>query len=403
MDVYLELLRRRDIRRIICSAIPARLAYSMVGLSFFFYAKDLHHSLALAGLVIGANTLTSAGSAGIRGAAVDRYGQTKPLALLAPFYCATLILAACVSLDSALTVGLAALNGLCSPPINLSTRPLYKMALPADKVRAAWALDTTMGSTMLVLGPAVATLLALQVSPRVALLTTGVLMLGGSYGLLTSAVSRRWRSEPTIAGAAGIFQTPAMWVLAIDGLAFGLGLGALDVAIPSAASLHHDQALAAPLLAAFALGGVIGGVWAGAMAKRARPLRGLRICSVITVALLLLLPVTNPGWLMGVVLVGAGVATGPAQIFLLEVLDLVRPRGAAVRSQGWLWSIEGGAAAIGSSAAGALAASHGSAAALSLVGGCAFISPIALWVGRRHFVGPEGQSLETYRPAVATA
>jgi hypothetical protein len=47
-----------------------------------------------------------------------------------------------------------------------------------------------------------------------------------------------------------------------------------------------------------------------------------------------------------------GLPLGAAQVFYLEVVDIVRPRGAAVASLGSIWFIEGSAAALGNSLAG---------------------------------------------------
>ena len=49
-----------------------------------------------------------------------------------------------------------------------------------------------------------------------------------------------------------------------------------------------------------------------------------------------------------------GLPLGAAQVFYLEVVDIVRPRGAAVASLGSIWFIEGSAAALGNSLAGVI-------------------------------------------------
>lgn len=389
MNAYLGLLRQPEVRRIFWGAIPARLAYAMVGLVLFFFVKDLTGSLTIAGLAIGANSFASSSTAGLRGGAVDRWGQTTPLLVLVPLYSATLAMLGLISLSSSWTIALCALNGLLAPPINMSTRPLFKLAVRPDQIRTAWALDSVVLNATMVVGPVVATGLCLQVSPGFGLLTTGVLMLVGGTMLLTSPLSRRWRGEERVPGAPGIMRSRAMWVLACEGIAIGLAFGALDVAVPSSASLHHHAGRAAPMLALFAIGGIVGGIWAGANSKRIGSLRGLW-CSTLTAAVCLLpLPFTTPGPSMGVLLLLSGVAMGPAQVFWLELVDVVRPRGTAVSAMGWLWAIEGSVAAVGSALAGRLADTHGATAALSVVGAAALLSPVALLTGRRFLTGTQ--------------
>lgn len=383
MNAYLGILRNPEVRRIFWGSVPARIAYAMVGLVLFFNAKDLTGSLTIAGLAIGANSFTSSVTAGLRGGAVDKWGQTKPLLILVPLYSATLAVLGLVSLSSNWTIAMCALNGLVAPPINLSARPLFKLAMPPDQLRTAWALDSVVMNATSVLGPVLATFLCLQFSPGLGLLTTGGFMLFGGGMLLTSPLSRRWRGEPKIPGAPGILRNRAMWVLAVDGIAIGLAFGALDVAVPSSASLHHHPQLAAPMLALFAIGGIVGGIWAGANSQRLESLRGLTYFNAASALFLLPLPLTTPGWGMGLLLLLSGLAMGPSQVYWLELVDVVRPRGTAVSAMGWLWTIEGSIAALGSALAGRLADTHGSVAALSVVGFAALVSPAALFLGRR--------------------
>ena len=63
----------------------------------------------------------------------------------------------------------------------------------------------------------------------------------------------------------------------------------------------------------------------------------------------------HPGWPTALLLLVAGLPMGMAQVFYLEVVDLVRPRGTAVTAMATIWFIEGSAAAFGNAAAGVLA------------------------------------------------
>ena len=386
MGSYLDLLRQRDFRRILWATIPGRLAYAMVGLSVFFNAKNISGSLATAGLAIGANVFTSSTTAGLRGTAIDRWGQTKPLAILAPLYATTMVLLAFADLGPGWVVLLSGLNGCVAPPINLSARPLYRVAVGEEQLRTAFAFDAITNNLTVVVGPAIATALCLQISPRFSLCVTAGLMVAGGLALVTSPLSRAWQSEPRVEGAGRLFSVPGVWLLAIDAVFIGFAFGALDVAVPSAASLAHHPERAAWLLGTFALGNIFGGFWAGSNARRISARTGL-IASTTTCAIFMLgLPFTHPDLWMGLLVLLAGISMGPAQVFMVEVIDLVRPPGAAVSAQGWLWSIEGGCAALGSTVAGSVAQHHGAATALSAVGLAAIGSPIALLLGRRSLV-----------------
>ena len=77
MHQYMRILRTKEALRLLLSTLPARLAYSMVGLALFFHVLQTSHSITKAGLTIGINGLCGAVSAGVRGSLMDRHGQTS--------------------------------------------------------------------------------------------------------------------------------------------------------------------------------------------------------------------------------------------------------------------------------------------------------------------------------------
>ncbi|MSX71192.1 MAG: MFS transporter, partial [Actinobacteria bacterium] len=86
MKRYGEVLRIKYVKYLLVATFPARIAYSSIGLSFFF--KTIHEtkSIPLAGLVIGVNTIASSLTAGLRGTVMDIKGQTFVLRIFVPLY-----------------------------------------------------------------------------------------------------------------------------------------------------------------------------------------------------------------------------------------------------------------------------------------------------------------------------
>lgn len=355
MHEYKELLRIPGALRLILTSLPPRTAYGMVGLALFFHILDLTDSLSSAGLVIGAQTLVSSMTAGVRGHSIDRWGQTRPLLVLVPLYTISTISLAYFADDLSSAIVFAMVMGLTSPPINLSMRPLWVLVAGPERIRTAYALDSTILHVTSLIGPAIGTWLALHFSGRLALTTTGLLMLIGGTLLLTNPISRSWIPEQKVEGEKGIFRSPAMRVLAMEAVLIGLGYGLLDIAVPARATIEGLAGWAAPSLAAVALGGILGGMYAGSKLKHLVPLRGLYktqyAFSIIALPLFLLPAGLPTAALMFVI----GLPLGAAQVFYLEVVDIVRPRGAAVASLGSIWFIEGSAAALGNSLAGIVA------------------------------------------------
>ncbi len=375
MREYRELLRIPGALRLILTSLPPRTAYGMVGLALFFHILDLTNSLSSAGFVIGAQTLVSSMTAGLRGHAIDRFGQTRPLLVLVPLYTISTISLAHFANDLASAIILAMVMGLTSPPINLSMRPLWVLVAGQERIRTAYALDSTILNVTSLIGPALGTWLALHFSGRIALTTTALLMLIGGTLLLANPISRSWVPEEKVEGEAGIFKSPAMRVLAMEAVLIGLGYGLLDVAVPARATIQDMAGWAAPSLAATALGGILGGMYAGSKLKHLVPLKGLYktqyLFSVIALPLFLI-PAGLPTAILMFII---GLPLGAAQVFYLEVVDIVRPRGAAVASLGSIWFIEGSAAALGNSISGVISESNkqtGPSYAL-IVSSCLFI------------------------------
>jgi len=160
MRQYIDFLKLRNARILIFSAFPARLAYGTVGLSIFFKAQQSTHSIAIAGFAIGLNSIAGSLTAGARGAFIDRYGQKWPLRLLVPLYFSMLILMSIAETKSQILV-MAFFLGVSMPPINLSVRPLWKIAVDQSLLRTAYAIDTSVMSTTGIFGPIIATWISL--------------------------------------------------------------------------------------------------------------------------------------------------------------------------------------------------------------------------------------------------
>ena len=351
MRRYLNFLRLPQVPRLIASSLPGRLAYGMINLSIFFFVQHISSSITLAGISTGVSTVTGSLSAGLRGSTLDRFGQTLPLAIFIPTW------VTCVFILSQQTTpaGIVAscfILGLSSPPINLSTRPLWREVVPATDMRTAYAVDTTLLNFTVVIGPVIATKVALQWDGRVALIVTACLMSVGGLLMITMPLSRQWIPEPRNRVTHSLFTNRQFQILAIEGAVFGLAWGLLDISIPSISTLNHRPELSAPLLACLAGSSVVGGLIIGGRKSAVTPLQGFRISSAFVSLVTLPLAFTRPGWSMAVSLACLGLAIGFAQVYHWEVLEAVRPEGTATTAQAWLWTVEGSMMAAGTALGG---------------------------------------------------
>lgn len=383
MRTYRELFAVPGVLRLLLSATFPRLAYTMVGLSVFFNVQAQTGSVGTAGLALGVMSLMGALTAAPRGAIVDRYGQTMPLYIMAPAYALAALLMAQFAQSTPSALAFAFLLGVCAPPVNMSIRPLWVDIVGKDRVRTAYGLDSAHMNLMQLLGPVLATLAALHLGSAAGLYSVAGCMITGGLLLATHPNSRAWEPEAREAGEAGILRSPAMQLLALEGASMGLAMGFITIGIPALATLSGDRAQAGPLMSAIGVGSVIGTVWAGARAKNVAPVIGLRNSVLLcAVSLMPLAWVPLGPWLMLQVAV-AFALMGPAQVFYLETIDIVRPRGTAVSALGTLWTIEGSAGALASALGGNIAEWYSPQVTLLLGSICVFASPIIFTIGMR--------------------
>jgi predicted MFS family arabinose efflux permease len=120
--------------------------------------------------------------------------------------------------------------------------------------------------------------------------------------------------------------------------------------VPTLAASWDASSTAGPLLAAFALGSVVGALWFGGRSWRGRVLRRYLLC-VLALGLLLapLALATTPLALAPGLLV-AGLAFGPATVSVFESLDVLAP-GSGAEALTWVTTAEASGWAAGSAAA----------------------------------------------------
>jgi MFS family permease len=375
---YLDLFKIPGVKRLVVSSLPGRLAYGMVALATFFFVQDKTGSITLAGLATGVETIASSLTAGFRGNLIDKWGQTKPLSIFVPSWVALVAILSTVSTPTAIVL-LSGLIGLASPPVNLSTRPLWRVLVGADNLRTAYALDTTITSATIVAGPVLATAIAIPISGSAALWATAALMAIGGIAIIQMPASRNWKPEPTQGNSMALLRNKQFQILAFEGLVFGLAWGLLEISIPAFSTLQGTPGLSAPLLATLAGASIVGGLLIGSWNSLTTPLQGFKWSSLGASIAAIPLVFTEPGWSMAIVLGLVGLGMGFAQVFHWEVLEAVRPQGTATSAQAWLWAVEGSTLAVGIALGGYLVENVSPQSALIGVSIGLIISTIYIW------------------------
>ena len=267
----------------------------------------LHLGYTAAGLVGAATTTGMAVGAPLLGRLVDRRGVRPMLALTMVAECAFWTVAPRLSYPG-LLVG-AFLVGLLGVPVYSVIRQSVAALVPEGRRRPAFALDSMSVEISYLIGPAVGTLLALQLSTPVALWTVGAGRVGG--GLALWALNPATRSDDHGAtastGARAWLTTRLAGALLATSAAVFLLFGTELVMIASLQTSGQTGAI--PVVnAVWALASLSGGFVYG-LVRRDVPLAGLVVGLAAATA-----PVAlgGPWWSFALLLVPAGMLCAPS-------------------------------------------------------------------------------------------
>lgn len=369
MRRYSQVLSNKSGQYLLISSFPARMAYGMISLSIFFKVQQATGSIAIAGLATGVNGVTGATTAGLRGTLIDRFGMKIPLRFFAPSYALLILLFSTGSSKTQLII-FAGILGFSAPPINLSIRPLWKVTVPADQIRTAYAIDTAVMNSVGIFGPLLATTVSLNHSPQMALRICSLLIFIGGAALSMSPQLKKWKPEKKSSSDLAVWRTPAMQLLMFEGVFIGLGWGAFDIAVPAFTTLENIPQRTGIIFAIMATGNVVGGLVAGMVSKKTSSFTAFKRIYLFWFIFSLPLAFTYPNWSMMIITASMSLMMGGLQVFYLEISEAVRPKGTAVAALGWLWTVEGTFASLGAAAGGFISEHYSPRYCLALTTTC---------------------------------
>jgi MFS family permease len=388
MNRYVALFRIPNVWVLVLTCFPARVAYGMVSLSIFFKVEQSTGSISSAGLALGLNAASGALTAGIRGSVMDKYGQKWPLRIMVPTY-ATLTIALNLADAKATMLTLAFVMGLSAPPINLSVRPLWKIVVPEKDLRTAYAVDSSIMNFAFVVGPVIATSLALSRFSSSPLFICAALMLLGGISLGMTKVSRNWIPETKGADYQPLWKHKPLQLLMIEGCFIGFGWGLFDVAVPAFTTIEKVPHMTAWIFAAMGVSNVIGGLLAGLVSKKTSSLKAMRRTYGVWFFVSIPMALSYPNWTMIIAGAFLGLVGGAIQVFYWEVMEAIRPQGSPTAMMGWLWSVEGTLMAVGSMAGGFISEHSSPTIALSITALCIGAGYLILALGKSRLIAAD--------------
>ena len=360
----------------------------MIGLGLYFKTYHSTHSIAFAGFVAGLNGIAGALTTSLRSALLDRFGMRIPIGIFAPAYGSSILVLNYVSGRTPLLIA-SLLLGICAPPINLSIRPLWRSIVDQKDMRKALALDTSVMTIAMIVGPVLVTFLSLSRYPSSALMTCSGLIIVGGLSLASLPVTRAWTPEVKSESDQKIFHVPGIQILMVEGVLIGLGGGIFQIAVPAFTSLRHVEQLTGAIFAVTSCASIVGSLLAGILGKKLTPLnafiRNYYLWAIVGLPLFL----TTPGWSLMLVSGLVGLSNGAQQVFYLEVIEAVRPNGTAASALGWMWTVEGSAASIGSWIGGSISQSYSPQLCFAITSASVVLGLIVVRAGKRTLVNAD--------------
>lgn len=369
---YREFLALPGTARLLVSSLAGRLPLGMSSLAILLLVRLQTGSFAIAGLAVGAFTLSSAATTPAQGRLVDRIGGPPVLigfAIAQVIAMGGVVLAAELKAASAILVVLSAVAGAMTPPLSACMRSLWPRVAPTGSMlEAAYQLDATSQEVIWTSGPLLVAAVVAAGSPAAAVLLSGAITLGGTMWFASAPATRQWRGTGGVDRQPSAIANPALRILLATTLTMGLGIGAVEVAIPAVGVHAGSHADAGILLGLWSIGSLVGGLTYGAKLWRAGVTE--RYPVLLGVVALTTVPLIFAGSLAPAFPLSllAGVGFAPTLACQYALIGAVAARRSATEAFAWTSTALVAGIAAGNAAAGPLVQAGGINRAFAL--GC---------------------------------
>ncbi|MFM6939034.1 MAG: MFS transporter, partial [Rhodoluna sp.] len=315
--------------RVITSQLYARFPFGMMTLAFVMHIQFVHHSYAVAGLALGADTIGAAISGPVLGRLLGKYGTTRVLLTTAIIGAAAI---AGIGLLNAPPIGMIAMAlvvGLTSPPIQTAARTIYPTLVKKKDLPAVYSLDATSQELIWVIGPVLATVLAAQVNTSFVVVLMAVIQVSGAIWFCSNREVNQMVIPSPNRRMGGVLANKVVLTTAILGLLLIGGFSGVEVGTVAVV----PKTLAGVIIGALSLGSIVGGLLLGNRVKSRWSLT-LLLGLVLLGYLLLWIAPTNAIWI-SICLFIAGVGVAPSLGILGTAIASNLKAGDAAEANGW--------------------------------------------------------------------
>jgi MFS family permease len=350
----------------------------MLSLAILLHIEHVHHSYGAAGLVLAAASVGQAIAGPLTSRLMGVIGMRIVLSGTLVACAASITVIALFPMPIMITMIVAFIAGLSTPPIQPAVRTIYPKMVNSTQLTPLFSLDASAQELIWIAGPVVITFVAIQISTTIGLLLCSTIMvLGGIWFIVLPEVGRV--RIPRSRRKFGVVLTrPTVLLATIVGFLLVGSCAAVEAGV--VANFGEDGPEAGIVLAIWSLGSLAGGLSFGHLPIG--PWALARRMLIVFVGVALAAMFMNFWWLaITLIIAGAGIAPALAVIFSI-VSSSVKFSDTA-EAYGWVGTGQLIGAAIGSAVAGFLIDSNGAVGAFWVAGALALVGFIVPTLGRR--------------------
>jgi predicted MFS family arabinose efflux permease len=336
---FSQTLRLPGTARLLLPALAGRIPDSIAATAIAVLVRSATGSYPAAGLAAGSFGIGTAVSAPLAGRALDRLGQRRVLPALAGAFAAALAVLAVTAgqLGTGGVAALAAAAGMTRPPIEAGLRALWPRLVPAGRLDAAYALDSTLQELIWIGGPLLLAVLLALGSPPLPLLCCALLSLAGTAAYATSP--RLSGSRRATAGARSPLRSAPLRILLVISAGYGAAAGVLNLTLVAYAATHGGAAWTGVLVAIWGAGSLAGGVVYGSRNWQAPvQVRAIGCLALFGAALMLLAAAPNLT-VLAALMITAGLPLAPWLGSLSASVQRAVPAGTSTEAFTWTFAV----------------------------------------------------------------
>ena len=329
LSPYVSILRRPGTLRFSAAGFVTRLPMSMLGLGVVLFLTLRGEPYAIAGTIAASGALASAAVSPFVSRYVDRLTQHRvlPVAALVAVVLQSVFLLLVLGGAPVWTWYVAfALGEAFVPNVGSLIRARWAYVLDDEaEVRTAFALESVLDEVVFVIGPIVATVLAVAwvswgaIAASIALLALGTLWLVPQRSTEPPPAGLEHRDGKAAVRYAGVPLVFVVFVLA------GGVFGSTEVSTTAFAAEHDIRSWTGLLLACYALGSGIAGLILGTLHPRLALPHQLRLTVLAMAVVSLPFPFIRVPVVLGALAFLSGLAVAPTLITGMALIERLVP------------------------------------------------------------------------------